>query len=57
VLRAPKKTEHLETDHSPQSPTVTLTGSTARAALDELIVLDPRYRRLVSDGVLVFRPL
>jgi hypothetical protein len=41
----------------PQTPTITLTGLTARAALDRLVILDPRYRWLVSDGVLVFRPL
>jgi hypothetical protein len=41
----------------PLSDEVELYGLTAHAAFDELVRVDPRYRWLESEGVVVFRPL
>jgi hypothetical protein len=41
----------------PSSEEVEFSGLTAKEALDKLVGLDPRYRWLESDGVVVFRPL
>jgi hypothetical protein len=42
---------------NPLSEEIDFYGLTARAAFDKLVSIDPRYRWLESEGVVVFRPL